>query len=143
MKYEHVNLLLALLAEHQPEDEAASAAAALLRALPEMEEIDGRQQGETHLWAVRDPDGVIAWIILADGAGQELFTPDAWRDRVGDYAAEKGWDDVSPHVATAGERAGIHAATGIQYDPSEDQRDAAAMEEFQCRMFREICGLAE
>ncbi len=96
---------------------------------------------ECHLHVLR-LDGEVARIISVTGGGTTVYDPESWLGAVSEYATERGWDsEEEPHVPTAGERAGVHAPTGIPYDPSAAQRIEADAEEFQCRLYREISGL--
>ena len=86
--------------------------------------------------------GSVQWICDRNGGGNTLYDPGDWASAIHDYAESRGWDSADePAIPTAYERAGVHAATGIQYEPTQAERIEAAAEQYQCDLYREIQGL--
>jgi len=122
------------------------AVAAVLRETePEDYDLDRQQEDEyeCELLVVRQAGGgKPLYIVNCTGAGTTVYEPSDWAEAVEDAAKVGRWDtEEAPEIADANERAGVHGPTGIQYDPSPEQRIAADAERFQCALYREIRGL--
>ena len=143
MKREYLEAIIEAIGEREP----AAVVAVLRETTGEDYEVECIQTAEyeCEMFVVRDSlSNEPLWIVDVTGGGDTVYAPEYWADAVQDYAHDHGWDaEEIPHIATAGERAGVHAATGIQYEPSQAQRIEADAEQFQCNLWREIRGLSE
>lgn len=136
------DLLYALVNERLENPEPALRYLHEIGLLAELDIMAATSDGNTPpVYVLRNENDEPGYVYNPIGCATDLQCADSWASSVEDAAKAGEWDEDSPNIATAQQRAGTHYATGMHYSASSDDEARAENDLATCNLWREIIGL--